>query len=111
MEIATRTIGKCKVLDCGPLTLGLATATLREAIREAVLDDTSKVILNLGNVPYIDSAALGEIISGYVHVKNKGGNLVLLNLDPKIHRLLVIAKLLVVFDIYDDEQKALEGCM
>jgi len=111
MEITTRTVGKCKVLDCsGPITLGPATATLREAIREAVLNDTTKVILNLGNVGYIDSAALGEIISGYVHVKNTGGNIVLLNLDPNVHRLMVIAKLQVILDIFDDEQKALEGC-
>ena len=111
MEIKTRNAGKCKVLDCsGPITLGPATAALRKAIRDAVQDGTSKVVLNLGGVPYIDSGGIGELISNFVHIKNQGGNLVLLNLTEKIHKLLVIAKLIVIFDVFNDEQKALEGC-
>ena len=111
MEISTRIIGKCKVLDCsGSITLGPATAALREAIREAVKDGTPKVVMNLGNVSYIDSAGIGELISGFVHVKNQGGSLPLLNLTKKINELLVIAKLLTIFDVFEDEGKALEGC-
>ncbi len=111
MEITTRNVGKCKVLDCsGPITLGPATAALREAIREAVQDGTPKVVLNLGDVPYIDSAGIGELISGFVHAKNKGSRLPLLNLTKKINELLVIAKLLTVFEVFEDEAKALEGC-
>ena len=111
MKITTRIVGKCKILDChGPLTLGPATAMIRETIREAVQDDTSKIVLNLREVPYIDSSGIGELIGGHIHVKNKGGNLVLLSLDPKVHKLLVVAKLLTVFDTFDDEQKALAGC-
>ena len=111
MEIAIRKVGKCKILDCrGKLILGPATATLRKTIREAVEDGTSKIVLNLADVSYIDSSGIGEMIAGYVHVKNSGGNMPLLNLNEKLHKLLVIAKLLVIFDVFDDEQKALEGC-
>jgi anti-sigma B factor antagonist len=111
MEISVRTVGKCKILDCkGKLTLGPATAVLRKTVRDAVKDGTSKLILNLADVTYIDSSGIGEMIGGYVHVKNLGGNMPLLNLDEKFHNLLVIAKLLVIFDVFDDEQKALEGC-
>lgn len=111
MEITTRNVGKCKVLDCkGPITLGPATATLRDAIREAVKDGTSKVVLNLGDVPYVDSSGIGELISGHIHVKNKGGKLPLLNLTKKINQLLAIAKLLTIFEVFEDEAKALEGC-
>jgi len=111
MEISTRIVGKCKVLDCrGPITLGPPTAALRDAIREAVQDGTAKVVLNLGDVPYIDSAGIGELISGFVHVKNQGGKLPLLNLTKKINELLVIAKLFTIFDVFEDEAKALEGC-
>lgn len=111
MEIKTRNVGKCKILDCrGPITLGPATAALRQAIREAVQDGPSKTVLNLGDVPYIDSTGIGELISGFVHAKNHGGNMVLLNLTKKINELLFIAKLLTVFDVYDDEEKALKGC-
>lgn len=111
MEIKTRNVGKCKILDCkGPITLGPDTAALRKAIRAAALDEPLKMVLNLGDVPYVDSSGIGELISGFVHVKNKGGRLVLLNLTKKINELLFIAKLLTVFDVYDDEKKALEGC-
>lgn len=111
MEISTRKVGKCKVIDCsGAITLGPATAALRDAIRGAVKDGTPKVVLNLGDVTYIDSSGIGELISGFVHVKNQGGRLPLLNLTKKINKLLVIAKLLTVFDVFEDEAKALEGC-
>ena len=110
MKITIAKIGKCKVIDCGPLTLGPATAALREAIREAVRDGTSKVVLNLAKVNYIDSSGLGEIISGHFHVRNQGGNLVLLNVSKKIQKMLVRLRIVGIFDIYDNEQKALEGC-
>lgn len=111
MDITIRSAGKCKILDCrGKLILGQPTAVLRDSVRDAVEDGTSKVVLNLAEVSYIDSSGIGEMISGYVHVKNLGGNLSLLSLNEKFHRLLIIAKLLAIFDVYDNEQKALEGC-
>jgi len=111
MEITTRTIGKCKVLDCsGPITIGSGTATLRKAVREAVQDGTSKVVLNFGKMSKVDASGLGELISSYTHVKDQGGKLVFLNLSKNIQKLFVLSKLASVFDIYDDEQKALEDC-
>jgi len=111
MEIGIRAVGKCKILDCkGKLVLGPATAALRKTIRDVVEDGTKKVVLNLGDVTYIDSSGIGEMISSYVHVKNAGGNMPLLNLNERFHKILVIAKLLAIFDVFDDEQKALEGC-
>lgn len=111
MNITTRKVGKCKILDCsGELILGPPTAALRNAIREAVQDGTKKLVLNLGKVRYIDSAGIGELISGYTHVKSHEGNLSLLNLTKKINNLLVIAKLISVFDIFEDEKSALADC-
>ena len=111
MEIVIRRAGKCKVLDCiGPLTLGQASLALRKAIREVVQDGTSKVILNLKDVRSIDSGGLGEMISGYVHVTNRGSKLVLLNPSKKILAIIAQMKLLCIFESFDNEQKALEGC-
>jgi len=111
MKISTRNVGKCKVLDCsGQITLGPATAALRKAIREAAQDGTKRIVLNLADVNFMDSPGIGELISGYIHLKNQGGNLSLLHLDKRIDQLLVTAKLRVVFDVFDDERKALEGC-
>jgi anti-anti-sigma factor len=111
MEITTRTIGKCKVLDCsGKLTLGPATQALRKAIREAVQDDTVKVVLNLKDVPYVDISRFAEIISGYAHARNQGSNLVFLNPSEEFCKMVINAKLLTVIYTYNNEQEALEGC-
>jgi len=111
VEITVRKIGKCKILDCsGPITIGPAAQALRKAVREAVQDGTSKIVLNLGDVPYTEDAGTAELISSFVYVKNQGGSLLLLNVAPKVRKWLVISKLATIFDIYDDEQKALEGC-
>ena len=108
MEITIRTVGKCKVLDChGKLSLGPATATFRKTFREAVQDGTSKVVLNVKEVAYIDSSGMGELISSYIHIKNQGGKLVFLNLKKKIQMLFSFKG--IIFEYYDDEQKALEG--
>ena len=111
MGITVRTVGKCRVLDCsGNLILGTATEGLRKAIHQAVQDDTSKVVVNLGDVSRIDSSGLGELMNGYLHVKNHGGKLVLLRATNKIQRLIELTKTAVLFEFFDDEQKALEGC-
>ncbi len=111
MKINTRTIGKCKILDCsGELVLGPATETLRNAIREAVQDGTQKLVLNLGKVTLIDSCGIGELISGLVHLRNREGNLSLLNINKKIDRPIYTAKLHANFEIFNDEKSALSGC-
>ena len=111
MEITIRRIGKCKVLDCsGKLMIGPATASLSKAIREAVQEGTSKVILNLGDVSYIDSSGFGELIGGHLYAKNQGSKLVLLNVTRKIQRLMELTKTGIIFEYFNDEQKALEGC-
>ena len=111
MEITIRRIVKCIVLDCsGFLTFGPATEALHKAIREALRDDTSKIVLNLKDVPYIDSGGITEIIGGYVHSCNHGVKLILLNLSKKIQTLFKVCGLTKVLKICDDEQKALEGC-
>jgi anti-sigma B factor antagonist len=111
MGVTTHTIGKCAVLDCsGNVVLGPSTEALRKAIHQAAQEGTSKVVVNLGDVSSIDSSGLGELISGYVHVKNNGGKLVLLRATKKLQKLIELTKTDVLFEFFDDEQKALEGC-
>ena len=111
MEITTRTVGKCKVLDCnGKLTLGPATFALRKAIHEAVKQDASKVVLNFRNVIHMDTSGLGEIISGYAHVVGHGRKLAFLNFSENLQSMIARVKLLTVFEFSDNEQRALEGC-
>jgi anti-anti-sigma factor len=101
MEITTRKVGKCKVIDCsGKLTHGPDTLALRKAVREAVQDDTVKVVLNLKKVPYMDIGGFGEMICCYVDVINGGGNLVFLNPSEKVNKLFINTKFLCVFEFF-----------
>ena len=111
MEITTRTVGRCKILDLsGELISGLATEALRKAVLDAVQEDTYKVVLNLKNMSFMDSVGFGELVISYNYVQNHGGKLVLLNVSWKYKKLIELTKTLTTFEFFDDEQKALEGC-
>jgi anti-sigma B factor antagonist len=108
MKIEARTIGDVTILDCsGKITLGEGTMTVRNTVRDILKGNGKKIILNLGDVNYIDSSGIGELVSTYTTVTNSGGQLKLLNLTKKIQELLAITKLLTVFQVFDSEQAAL----
>ncbi len=107
-SLNTRKAGDVVIVDMsGRLSIGEAVLLLRTTIRRFVDDGTLKFILNLGNVSHIDSAGLGELVATYSSLRNRGGDAKLLNLDKKAKDLLQMTKLLTVFDVYDDESKAL----
>ena len=78
-------------------------------VRDLLNSGSKKIILNLAEITYIDSAGIGELVSTYTTVVNNGGRLKLLNLTKKIHQLLTITKLLTVFETFDNEEAALES--
>jgi anti-sigma B factor antagonist len=86
--------------------LGEGSVVLRDTIRDVVSQGNKKILLNLGDVTYIDSSGIGELVSAFTSVRNQGGELKLLNLTKKVHDLLQITKLYTVFDIKDDEATA-----
>jgi anti-sigma B factor antagonist len=93
----------------GQITLGDASAALREEVRDQLGHGNNKILLNLGDVNYIDSAGLGELTGSFMSVKNRGGALKILNLTKRVHDLMQITKLYTIFDVYDDEKKAIES--
>ncbi len=109
--IATpRDIGDATVIDVsGRITLGEGSARLREMVKDLVSKNRKHIILNLGDVSYIDSSGIGELVSGFQTVRTSGGELKLLNLTKKVHDLLQITKLYTVFDVHTDEDKALSS--
>ena len=108
MKIDIRTVSDVKVLDCrGRITLGEGTMVVRNTVRDLLNDGNKKIILNLGEVNYIDSSGIGELVSTYTTVTGNGGQLKLLNLTKKIQELLAITKLLTVFQVFDDEAKSI----
>jgi anti-sigma B factor antagonist len=110
MHIDERKVGDVTVLDLkGKMTLGEGDEMLRNKINAVVAAGGKKIILNLGDVPYIDSAGLGEVVRTYTTVSRQGGSLKLLNLTKRIQDLLSITKLLTVFDTYDVESEAVKS--
>lgn len=104
LTIASREVDGVAVLDLsGRITLGEGSVQLRDAIRELVSKGQKNILLNMGEVNYIDSSGLGELVSAYTTARNQGAALKLLSLTKKVHDLLQLTKLYTVFDIYDDE--------
>ena len=93
----------------GKITLGEGSALLRKTIRGLLDEQRMKLLIDLGDVDYIDSAGIGEMVTAYTAVKNRGGELKLLNLTKKVKDLLQITKLYTVFDVHEDESAALKS--
>ena len=110
MQIAERAVGDVMVLDLkGKITLGEGDELLKDKVNSLVNQGHKKIILNLADVPYIDSAGLGEVVRTYTTVSRQGGSLKLLNLTKRITDLLSITKLLTVFECHDNEAEALKS--
>jgi anti-sigma B factor antagonist len=110
IQLSTRQVGDVSVIDVvGRITLGEGASTLRESIRDLVTKGNKKILLNLGDVSYIDSSGIGELVSGFTSVANQGGVLKLLGLTKRVKDLLQITKLYTVFDVYDDEASAVRS--
>jgi len=110
MKATIRQVDSVVVVDIsGRITLGEGCTQLRELIRDQLSKGHKNVLLNLADVTYIDSSGIGELVSAFTAVSNQGGQLKLLNLTKKVHDLLQITKLYTVFDIHDDEAKAISS--
>ncbi len=110
MKIVERQVGEVIVLDLhGKIMIGEGDDALRDAVAKLVDGGKSKILLNLADVPYVDSAGLGEIVRCYTTVSKNGGRLKLINLTKKIQDLLAITKLLTVFETFDAEDEAVRS--
>ena len=108
MNMEIRKVGDVQIVDWkGKITLGEETMAIRNTVRDIVKSGGKKLVLNLGEVNYIDSSGVGELVSTYTTVTNAGGQLKLLNLTKKIHELLAITKLLTVFQVFENEPAVL----
>ena len=110
MQIEERAVGDVIVLDLkGKVTLGEGDELLKDKVNSLVNQGHKKIVLNLADVPYIDSAGLGEVVRTYTTVSRQGGSLKLLNLTKRITDLLSITKLLTVFETFDSENDAVRS--
>src|SRR5258708_4124121 len=110
LTISVRETGDVVILDLnGPLTLGESLAVLRDEVKELLDDGHKNMLLNLAGVRYIDSSGLGQLVGCYATVTNHGGQLKLLNLEPKVNALMQVTKLLTVFEAFTSETAALRS--
>ena len=107
VKLSTRQVGDVSVVDvAGRITLGEGSSALRDMLRDMVGKNQKKILLNLGDVSYIDSSGIGELVSGFTTVTNQGGQLKLMNLSKNVRNLLQITKLYTIFEVVDDEDTA-----
>ena len=110
MQITERSVGDVMILDVkGKITLGEGDELLKDKVNSLVNQSQRKILLNLADVPYLDSAGLGEVVRAYTTVSRQGGSLKLLNLTKRISDLLSITKLLTVFETFDSENDAVRS--
>src|SRR6202165_1316348 len=110
MKASTRQVDGVTIVDLsGRITLGEGSVVLRDTVKDLVGKSQKKILLNLGDVSYIDSSGIGELVSGFTTVTNSGGQLKLLNLNKRVKDLLQITKLYTVFDVHEDEAGAIRS--
>lgn len=110
MQLKTRKVDSVNVVDInGKITLGEGNIILRDTIRNLLSRGEKKILLNLGDVTYIDSSGIGELVSSFTTTTNQGGQLKLLNLTKKVQDLLQITKLLTVFEVFTNEAEAIQS--
>ena len=110
MNIGQRKIGDITILDLqGNIMFEDGDLELRAAIGSVLESGGKKVVLNMGEVPYLDSAGLSELVRSFVAVNKRGGRVVLFDLTRKVHDLLSIAKLLTIFETFDSEADAIRS--
>ena len=109
LTLATRTHGEILVVNCsGRLVFGEESSLLRDTVKKAVTEN-NRIVLNLGEVNYIDSGGLGTLVGLRTSAQNAGGTIKLTSLTKRVSDLLQITKLLTVFDVYNSEAEAVES--
>lgn len=107
LNIATRKLGPVTIVDLdGQIRIGETNINLHKTVHELVDGGERKVLLNLANVNHIDSSGLGELVAGHATLEKNEGEMKLLNLTERVSELMMITKLLTVFDVFDNEADA-----
>lgn len=110
MKITKREKSGVTILEVeGKVTIGKGDVVLREAVLQAIGEGPAKLLINLGEVTTIDSSGVGELVSAYTTVTNRGGKLKLVNMPPKVSDILQITQLITVFEVFETEDEAVQS--
>ena len=109
LRVATQTKDGILVVDCvGRIVFGEESSLLRDTVKKAI-SQNNRIVLNLGEVSYIDSGGLGTLVALRTTAQNAGGTIKLTNLTKRVGDLLQVTKLLTVFDVYNSEAEAIDS--
>jgi len=110
MTASTRQVGSVTLVDIsGRIVLGEESAALRQLVCDLLSKGHKNILFNLGDVNYIDSSGLGNLVGSFTSVRKQGGELKLLNLTNKVQDLMQITRLYTVFEIMDNEAMAVKS--
>jgi anti-sigma B factor antagonist len=110
VRMTNREVGGVSVVELdGRIVLGEESTALRERLKSLIAEGKKKIVLNMANIKYIDSAGLGTLVAGHVSAKSQGASVRLCHLGQKFYEVLQITKLLTVFDVYDTEAAAISS--
>jgi anti-sigma B factor antagonist len=110
VKSSTRQVDGVTIVDLsGRITLGEGSATLKDTVHDLLSKGLKRIVLNLGEVNYVDSSGIGALVSALTAAKNQGGQLKLLNVTKRVHDLLQITKLHSLFDVKNDEAAAVQS--
>ena len=109
LSLSTRTINGIMIVDCaGRIVFGEESAYLRDTVKK-LLAEQNRLVLNLSGINYIDSGGLGTLVALYTTARTAGGAVKLANLTQRVGDLLQVTKLVTIFEIYDNEQRAVDS--
>ena len=110
MEISERASGTATIVDLnGKLTLGDPTQRLHDKVNSLLQQGKKHIVLNLADVSMVDSGGLGELVRTLTTTQKHGGSLKVANLPKRIQDLLVMTRLVTIFDTFDDENAAVKS--
>jgi anti-sigma B factor antagonist len=110
LQIFKRSVDGVMILDLkGPIRIGEGNLDLHRVISSLVEQNEKRILLNLADVTYVDSSGLGELVAGYTSIEKNGGEMKLINLTDRVTELMMITKLLTVFDVFDNEAEAIKS--
>lgn len=110
MKVSARQRDGVTILDLkGKFTIGSGDVAIREAIQQSVAEGKIKILLNASEITTIDSSGIGELVAGFTTVTNRGGQLKLYKLPPKLEDILQVTQLITVFEVFEDEEEAVKS--
>jgi anti-sigma B factor antagonist len=110
LKLKKRTVDGILAIECdGRIVFGEESSLLRDEVKRAIADGHKRIVLNLGEVNYIDSGGLGTLVALHIAAHNAGGTIKLANLNKRVGDLMQVTKLLTIFEIHNSEYEALEA--